>query len=376
MSKRFLLISGMMRSGTTLLEKLLCNHPALSVLAQPFPNLYIKQKKDFLRSLGYNDAMPLDVLFGENRYTKHDLTSFLTSTKISKTSLIETLTQIKSYTGAMTSLDADLIKGYNPQNFFGCIQFLLMTFAHKNQVAYYGSKEVVCEEFMPSLVENNFKCIIILRNPLDVLTSLNYGTGKNFTGTMRPTLFNLRAWRKSVAFSILLDSHPNFMAIRYEDLVQDTFASLAKIASFLDISNFEEAWFSSGILDQKKRPWLANSSHHGDPFISSKSIGHYKNILPKKSQQFIMATCFPEMNLINYQCEETIDFQMSIENFKEPAPITRAEFNPGYSSSVDNIRMEANRINLLTAKYPPENQINSYFLNRKVYETLKQNATK
>ena len=45
-------ITGMGRSGTTLLEKLLCNHKDLSVLSQPLPLVFIDLKKRFLETLG------------------------------------------------------------------------------------------------------------------------------------------------------------------------------------------------------------------------------------------------------------------------------------------------------------------------------------
>jgi Sulfotransferase family len=47
-----LFVTGMQRSGTTLLEKLLHAHPELSVLSQPFPLLFVEVKRAFLESIG------------------------------------------------------------------------------------------------------------------------------------------------------------------------------------------------------------------------------------------------------------------------------------------------------------------------------------
>lgn len=43
-----LLVTGMLRSGTTLLEKALNVHPDIKLCYQPFPELFINTKKAFL----------------------------------------------------------------------------------------------------------------------------------------------------------------------------------------------------------------------------------------------------------------------------------------------------------------------------------------
>ena len=60
MSAADVFITGMARSGTTLLEKMLANHPQLSMISQPFPRLFVHAKRQFVESLG--QTQPLHAL--------------------------------------------------------------------------------------------------------------------------------------------------------------------------------------------------------------------------------------------------------------------------------------------------------------------------
>ena len=57
-----------------------------------------------------------------------------------------------------------------------------------------GSKEIFCEEYIPYFLSNGVKVILLIRDPRDIITSLNFGKGADFTGEIRPTLFNIRNW--------------------------------------------------------------------------------------------------------------------------------------------------------------------------------------
>src|SRR2546423_3408897 len=86
MATRFfetLFVTGMQRSGTSLLDRLLAGHPALSILSQPFPFVFLQAKRDFLRARGDASAhYPLDPLFLEERFTPDDLSHFLATYRL------------------------------------------------------------------------------------------------------------------------------------------------------------------------------------------------------------------------------------------------------------------------------------------------------
>ncbi len=102
-------MTGAYRSGTTLLEKLLHNHPDVSVAMQPFPVLFFYAKERFLESKGLSFRYALDHLFLEDRYQPEDLADFLATLELTSEDidgLFERLANYGGYTpGAETVRD-------------------------------------------------------------------------------------------------------------------------------------------------------------------------------------------------------------------------------------------------------------------------------
>lgn len=375
MPDQFIFITGMMRSGTTLLEKLLSNHPRLSVLSQPFPMFWIEQKREFLATLGFSDPIPLGNLFGETRYTPRDFEVFLNEQLIPAAFVRKCLAAQKNYSGGYTRLNVDAFIESGDDKFLNWVRHLLKKFAHRSGVNYFGSKEVLCEEYLPALIHCGFKCLLVVRNPNDVIASLNYGKASEYSGPLRPTLFSIRQWRKSVWFSILLKDHANFKVIRFEDLVTAPTETLDAITDFLGIESFGRDAFEQGIPDQHGERWQANSSHFRSFAIDTRAVEAYRAILPLRVRQYVQAACAPEMRYLDYAAEKLDDPKKVIRDFSEPVAITRSEFPPDYSMNEDNLAMELQRIDLLNSDSVDDAAvIGKYFLCRAVYDALSKVA--
>src|SRR5262249_44963629 len=81
-----------------------------------------------------------------------------------------------------------------------------------------GAKETPCQELIPAFLAAGWRCLLVVRDPRDVLTSLNSGAGERHAGAPKPTFFNLRQWRKSVAVGLAFAGHPGLRLVRYEDI--------------------------------------------------------------------------------------------------------------------------------------------------------------
>ncbi|RYD70533.1 MAG: sulfotransferase, partial [Sphingobacteriales bacterium] len=92
-------ITGMYRSGTTLLAKLLGGHPQAAVASQPAPLLYAEIKKQFLQSVNSSPEYPLGHLFNEAPFTNSDFTDFLSEQKLSKEFISQALAKMQHYSG-------------------------------------------------------------------------------------------------------------------------------------------------------------------------------------------------------------------------------------------------------------------------------------
>ncbi|APD87561.1 hypothetical protein BM527_16500 [Alteromonas sp. Mex14] len=343
----YFLITGCVRSGTTLLEKLLCNHQSLSVLSQPFPILYIETKKRFLENLNINEYFSLSNLANERRYTVDGFTQFLQSTNFS-------FNQIKSclncgYSGELTPAilldDQNVVGSYS--HFY---KSLTKNNAHKRNAILFGAKEVLVEEYIPYYLQENIKVIHIVRDPKDMLASITGGKGAEYIGNVKPTLFNIRNWRKSAQVGMLFKDCPNFLLVKYEDLVNDYKKELSRICKFLSVENFSEGTFEQGILNQDDTLWNSNSSYVKSSLISNKSVGRGVKVLDKKTLKLLEAVCFSEMNALKYYVDVNNLNEQNITGFEEKQRVTDTNIAVDYSTSKGNIEYEVSRFNEILFK--------------------------
>ena len=298
-------VTGMLRCGTTLVEKLLANHPDVSLLAQPFPFLFLDAKRAFLQSIGRGgDLYPLGDLFLETGFTNADFTRFLATYAPTRDALLDSFDRMAGYSGQRTRFPAErvraVVNGLGPGDFAATLEQLYRELGHRESARWFGGKDNLCEEFLPYLIDRGAVCILVVRDPRDMLASLNHGRGEEFGGKAKPTLFNLRHWRKSVAFALHLEDHPRFISLRYEDVVADPIAPLNRVAEVLQIAPFTPQMFAGGIKDQAGAPWEGNSSHATARGLDSSSVGAYRRVLPPEVTAYTEAVCYPEMRHLGY----------------------------------------------------------------------------
>lgn len=333
-----LFVTGMLRSGTTLLEKALNAHPNVSLFYQPFTEFFLNTKRTFLKAKGIlSEYHVLSHYCREHRYTPADFTAWLEQTYLSQSFVKDSLPQEKH----------DLVDSSYTDNshFSKWYAYLLGKMQFPGDYQCSGSKEVLMEEYVPYLVNHGVRCIIIVRDPRDVIVSLDYGLGKAFTGNHRPTLFNLRNWRKSVAFAQQMVKNPCFKFIRFEDLILQPSITLSKVASWLNLKPIHEEWWED-LRDENCLPWKGNSSFGAKKPFNAESIGRHDQILSDTTRLYIESICMSEMTSIGYlitplTVKERID---CITSFKETFEIRRPEFSHNYSSLQDNISYEIERL--------------------------------
>jgi hypothetical protein len=345
-------ITGMQRAGTTLLEKLLDVQPSLSLLSQPAPLLFVEAKRDFLRMAGEQDARyPLAHLFGERRYTPADFTSFLSGYTLGRERARELFARMETYSGQYAHFSrAETDAALTGASFVPMMTTLWRRLARR-PAPLAGAKETTCEEFLPAFLDGGVHCTLILRDPRDVLASLNHGRGPEFGGALKPTLFNLRQWRKSVAFALALEGHSNFHWLRYEDLTSDPAAQLGNLG-------FAEATLAE--------TWTGNSSHGERHGVSRESVGAYRDVLPPAVVRFTEAACWPELHILGYDVsvaeEEVPEILRSFEE-----PYTTRDGMSADAIDGDNVARELRRLELLRrGQYE-----GPYFIFPEAYERLR-----
>ena len=303
------LITGVYRSGTTLTDKLLHAHPDLAVGSQPFPSLFIDLKKRFLSQKGIEKTYPIDPLFMEDQYHNDEFNQFLDTYPIDSKAREQIFKNLEAYDGVRTPgfitycINQGVITNPHADRFatlYATLMSMLETYLGKPQALLAGSKEIICEEYIPWFLSHHKLIIHIIRDPRDIIASLSQGDGRAFMGSVRPALYTLRMWRKSAAFSFAFSGEPHYHLVRYEDLVTNPLPVLNQIADFLGVAPFSQDWFSEGIHDQEGNLWKANSSFEAYRLISPDSMGKYPSRLSPEMIQYIELVCFPEMKLLGY----------------------------------------------------------------------------
>jgi hypothetical protein len=331
MTGRSLFVTGAQRSGTTLLEKLLSCHPEVSLLSQPFPYLFLEAKQAFLRSLGCPPARyPLGDLFLETRYEPGDFADFVADFVVEESRLLALFADMQGYSGQYTRLPPAAVEAaavvLRGRPLGPLVRQLYRVLAPRPQAPITGGKEVLCEEFLSPLLAGGFSAALILRDPRDMIASLNHGRGPEHGGRLKPTLFNLRNWRKSVAHLLALAATPRCAWVRYEDLVVDARGCLAAVLQALDLELEQDLPSELVLSDGMGRTWAGNSSRGPRTAIDDASVGAFRDTLPPEVIRYVEAACWPEMRVLGYATElERRQIPGCLVDFVDPYPLERPE---------------------------------------------------
>ena len=332
--KTHVFITGMPRSGTTLVDKVVSLHEDAHVLSQPLPLLYVHLKRAFLASRSEgplrpdSTSFPLNDMIGPNYYPPESFLEFLESQNLSSDWCRKALEEMVDFEGQYTK-PADplrILDGYQPGSLFQFVTSYCELLVREERLVVIGSKETYCEEFVPYFLSCGAAVIMIIRDPRDIITSLNHGSGSKFGGRINPHLFNILQWRKGVAFALAHGSHPNFVAIRYEDLVRNRYETVGRLCRLLSLEAIPAHRLDRDIRTRSGEIWRSNSSHELSTRISARSIGTHQRFLSPALIRFVEATCFPEMKEMGYELAiEREEVAHTIDEFRETETLERPE---------------------------------------------------
>ena len=87
------------RSGTTLIDKLLSNHPKIDILSQPFPLIFVSLKKKYLGILGKDQYYVLNQHLHDENFSQDKFDQFLDNVTFDKNYLQSIFNNMKHYSG-------------------------------------------------------------------------------------------------------------------------------------------------------------------------------------------------------------------------------------------------------------------------------------
>lgn len=328
--ENYFMITGMFRSGTTLISKILDAHDDISCIPDMFTPFFNAFRDRIAQKKGIK-TQPFEYI---GDYFADEIQSDLLK-EIMKSSLDiefdhsiddELVKKLKAR-GRMTcpKITENLNHLYGntfKEVYEGLIQFIPRYYGNSRE-RLCGNKEVWVTEFLPALAYAypHAKFILVNRDPRAVCASKNAGSLKatdKVKNEKYPWLFLIRQWRKLAILSwILKEFSPlkhRIYYLQYEELLRSPAKKISEICAFLNIPLDEKMLDPDDFKDGRGNKWIQNSSYNcvgkedGYLVFNDKKgifdqtrIDKWKEVLSQEEIEFIEQLCFPEMRLFGYK---------------------------------------------------------------------------
>jgi hypothetical protein len=307
------LVTGMFRSGTTLVARVLNANRNIICASDPFAPIFKAYRNSFGRSIQPDfdiDAPLHDYYFDVfQNGLFHAMQTANFDVSVDAATIDSLIYKVKQHSEAYSPLihnHLHLLKGKNFSEVFRSGLRVIEKAYPKERHKALGFKEVWVGEFAPHFLKiaEGAKVIHVVRDPRAVVSS-NFVSGARY-----PLLFLARQWRKlaTLAWSSAAKSD-NVKIIKFEDLIYSPQKTAMEICGFLGV-DFDEQMTSVGELkDGANEPWYQNSSYKDiDSEVQSsspaelnlKAVERWRSALPTEFVRLVEKLCYFEMLLFGY----------------------------------------------------------------------------
>lgn len=339
-----LFVTGMLRSGTSLIQVLLTNHPEIFVAYQPYYQFYVSIKQRFLEEHSLKKVLPLGDGMDSNKEERYLFAQWLKNRRFNPAEVASLVDKATAGKGGSAMELANKITAL-PGTFFDIqIQLYTLLADHfkRGTSRFIGSKEVLCEEYIPALIDSSVRCLIIVRDPRAVIASACHGRYHEKVGDRYPLLMLIRLWRKSAAYWLAYHNNPLVQTIRYEDLIGGSNDTLQEIARWLDVHSFPDGLLHKPLHDHAGKLWKGNSSFGDKNGIEPSKEETWRTLLTQEEIRFIEACTKPELTMLGYSYSN--DLQRSdIYDFCEDVNGVREAYLSVYRLDAENQELELQR---------------------------------
>mgnify|MGYP003969968545 FL=1 len=378
-------IMGTLRSGKTLVSRALNIHPYISVQVEPYFFFFKICRNIFYRDILKDDIdpeSPISSGFANfSGYTNlfNEKFNNLQFKDSDIKELIKKTTWQQEYEDCKRApLIVPMLHSLRPGSAKEVLNKLMKILAvsyQKENLQYIGISEGWCDEFIaPLTTDLHYKCIHIIRDPRAIIASRNYGLNINEKyGGKYPILFLIRHWRKSVSYSILNKNNPNYLSIRYEDIVENPEYWFDLICKHLDVYFDENILRPDKYINGCNNFWKQNTSFKVESGFSTSAINRWESVLSKEDVSLIEYLCKPEMHYYKYINKFEDCSTSNIVSYKENSNDI-VDWLKQYNLYIteDEIKKEIMRLQLLDlpVDYVSDSTKKSYFYDDCVYDSL------
>lgn len=365
-----LFVTGMLRSGTSLIQVLLTNHPEIFVAYQPYYQFYVSLKQRFLEEHGLKKVLPLGDGMDSDEEERNLFKQWLRNRLFGPEETASLVEEATAGKGGSAKELADKIIAL-PGTFLDIqtqLHMLLAGHFKRGVSQFIGSKEVLCEEYIPALIDLSEHCLIIVRDPRAVIASACHGRYHKEVGDRYPLLMLIRLWRKSAAYWLAFRNNPLVHAIRYEDLIQNSDVTLHEIARWLDIHSFPDGLIHQPLRDHTGKIWKGNSSFGDKIGVEPSNKEAWRTLLTPEEIRFIEACTKPELTMLGYPFSSDLH-RDDISDFSENVSGVREAYLSNYSLNAKNKELELKRWDTAEMCQYDDPSADKLFLFPNVYST-------
>ena len=376
---------GPIRSGKTLIGRALNMHPNITVQQEPFFFFFKLCRNIFHRDIlkdDFDQSQPIETDFCKQAEVKSRFNEVFSDLLFNKKDIVElknlTMWQQESAGNERApkiNPFLDQLKEGRSCEVFKDLMKILSVAYHKENRLYIGFTEAWCDDFIAPLLEmqeNKFRCVHAIRDPRAIIASRNAGKNISKYGGKYPILFLIRHWRKSIAYSILNKKNPNYLSVRYEDLVTSPDMWFKKICDHLEIPFSDNLMHPESFIDGNGQLWKQNTNFEGGRGFATVSLDKWKEVLSDEETGMIEYLCKPEMEYFGYESTQNEYSLKDLANYVEDKEVIIEWLKPyNLTVSEKNVTLEIVRRHLLDTKEFVIKEMSDYFfVHEKVFQIL------
>ncbi len=295
-------IFGMIRSGTTLLSKILSANRSIKIPSDPYMQFFKSFRNEFFIDQGVS-KFPINCPLGEEIQKKYiEINKKISNSNFDLNIKHISLDDIKKLICKQAERDAaeiipyvKEIKSNNYSDLLDKLMNIILESYGSSETKIYGFKSTFSEQFAQPLLNKykNAKCIFIIRDPRAI-----YASHINEHEEQYPLLFIIKQWRKSIIYALkLMSINERILIVKYEDLVSNKIKKIKEICNFLNTDFDTEMLEENNFKDGTGNMWSRNTSY--DDLNIKNDI--WKEKLDKEIISFIEYFTQYELNYFNYE---------------------------------------------------------------------------
>lgn len=314
-------ITGMFRSGTTLIGRMINAHNEISIASDGVFPFFKSLRTSISKKTGVLMKNEFDVPLHDYYFDRlqgnlyqsiqqSDLNVNITANELHelKEHIKFWCTDNDQYAPKLRPFVDELKGGTFSEIFTGILEIIEKAYA-SGGTKVIGPKEVWVGEFIPALSRSfqNMKFIYIIRDPRAVFASKKNRTEKY------PWLFLARQWRKLATLGCIYSNRGSafqdkILLLFFEDVITRPEETTRRICDFLKVEWNSDMVCPEKYIDGRGNPWAQNTAYgiNGKNAFDTGTLGRWESVLSDTEIRLIEYLCRPEMEVLGYPLKSNL----------------------------------------------------------------------